>query len=161
MPVHTARILLVDDYPDALLMWAFFLRTRGYHVVTATDGLAAINIAADMVPDLIVMDLMLPRISGCDAARRLRSRPRTARIPIIATTGNTHPAHLDEARTIGFVRIMIKPCDPPRMIAEIERALAARFIVSGDAATAAEPTIADREWPDEPTPGVGEPRPRW
>src|SRR5262245_57343195 len=121
--MHAARILLVDNYPDALLMWAFFLRTRGYHVITAGDGAAVLDIAPDMVPDLIVLDLMLPGIGGCEVARQLRRHPATARVPIIATTGNTRPSHLDEARSIGFVRIMVKPCDPPRLLAEIDRAL--------------------------------------
>jgi CheY-like chemotaxis protein len=140
--MHPARILLVDDYPDALLMWAFFLRTRGHQVTTASDGLSAIDIATDMVPDLIVLDLMLPRLGGCDVARHLRRQPTTAQIPIIATTGNTHPSHLDEARSVGFVRLMIKPCDPPRLLAEIDRALAARFRVRHDADS------ADPEWAD-------------
>jgi CheY-like chemotaxis protein len=121
-----ARILLVDNYPDALVTWAFFLRTRGYEVETARDGQSAVEIATRSRPDLIVMDLVLPRLSGCDAARRLRRDPATAAIPIIATTGNTSPAHLDEARALGFMRIMIKPCDPPQLLEEIDWALGTR-----------------------------------
>lgn len=130
--MHQARILLVDNYPDALLMWAFFLRTRGHQVVTATNGAAVLEVATDMVPDLIVLDLMLPGVGGCEVARRLREHPLTARVPIIATTGNTRASHLDEARSIGFVRIMIKPYEPLQMIAEIDRALAARFHLHSD-----------------------------
>jgi two-component system phosphate regulon response regulator PhoB len=118
-----ARLLLVDDYRDALEMWAIYLRARGYDIDTASDGKTAVRLAIETRPDLIVMDLVLPGISGCEAARQLRARPETARIPIIATTGNTHPDELDRARRAGFVSIMIKPCDPPGLVGEIERIL--------------------------------------
>ena len=118
-----ARLLLVDDYRDALEMWAIYLRARGYDIDTASDGKTAVRLAIEMRPDLIVMDLVLPGISGCEAARQLRARPETAQIPIIATTGNTHPDDLERARLAGFVSIMIKPCDPPGLVGEIERIL--------------------------------------
>jgi CheY-like chemotaxis protein len=125
--MQPARILLVDAYRDALFMWAFYLRTRGFDVVTASQGRDALQVAYAEEPDLVVMDLILPDVSGFTAARQLRTDSRTAQIPIIATTGDTHPAHLDEARSIGFVRIMIKPLDPPRLVHEIQSALAARM----------------------------------
>jgi CheY-like chemotaxis protein len=118
-----ARLLLVDDYRDALEMWAIYLRARGYDIDTASDGKTAVRLALETHPDLIVMDLALPGINGCEAARQLRARPETARIPIIATTGNTHPEELERARRAGFVSIMIKPCDPPGLVGEIERIL--------------------------------------
>lgn len=122
----TSRILFVDDYRDALVMWAFYLRMRGFDVDTAGDGLSAVRLATEDPPDLIVMDLSLPGISGLEATRRLRHAPATAHIPVIATTGSTQPDELDAARAIGFCSIIIKPCDPPLLVAEIERVLAAR-----------------------------------
>ena len=124
-PVMPARLLLVDDYRDALDMWAVYLRARGFDIATATDGLAAVCVAREIRPDLIVMDLTLPGLNGCEAARQLRGWPETARIPIIATTGNTQPEELERARRVGFAAIMIKPCDPPGLVAEIERVLRA------------------------------------
>ncbi len=121
----SARLLLVDDYRDALDMWALYLRTLGFEVETASDGLSAVRIATDMLPDLVVMDLALPGLSGCEAARLLRAQPRTAHIPMIATTGNTHAAEIARAHHAGFVAVMIKPCNPPELVDEIERALAA------------------------------------
>lgn len=119
-----ARLLLVDDYRDALEMWALYLRARGFEIETAADGMSAVRIATATLPDLVVMDLVLPGISGCEAARRLRAQPETSHIPMIATTGNTHPAEIERARQVGFAAIMIKPCDPPRLVDEIERVLA-------------------------------------
>jgi CheY-like chemotaxis protein len=106
------HILIVDDYPDALDMWAIYLRAVGYEVSTAGDGLAALAQAERLHPDLIVLDLELPRISGFDVARQLRANPETEHIPLIAATGYSHVTQLDRARDAGFDLIVVKPCDP-------------------------------------------------
>src|SRR4051812_45663201 len=91
-------ILLVDDYLDALDMWAIYLRYCGYHVLTATDGLEAVAMAQLHHPDLAILDLDLPGISGFEAARRLQARPETCGIPLIAATGFVYARQLEEAR---------------------------------------------------------------
>ena len=117
------HILIVDDYPDALDMWAIYLRAMGYEVSTAGDGLAGLAEAERLHPDLIVLDLELPRISGFDVARRLRANPETEHIPLIAATGYSHVTQLDRARASGFDQIVVKPCDPDSLVEEIERQL--------------------------------------
>ena len=117
------HILIVDDYPDALDIWAFYLRAMGYRVSTAADGAAAIAQAERLLPDLIVLDLELPNVSGFDVARRLRANPDTHFIPLIAATGYSHVKQLDRARDAGFDQIVIKPCDPDMLVEEIERLL--------------------------------------
>jgi CheY-like chemotaxis protein len=122
---RSARILLVDDYPDALETWGLYLRTCGFEVVTAATGNEAVDVALATRPDLIVMDLELPGISGFEAARRLRRMAETAAIPLIAATGYSHRSQLAEAQEVGFDAILVKPCDPGELVAEIERRLAA------------------------------------
>lgn len=117
------HILIVDDYPDALDIWALYLRSLGYRVSTASDGARALAQAQQLLPDLIVLDLELPRISGVDVARQLRAHPQTRSIPLIAATGYSHQQQLDLAREAGFDRIVIKPCDPDALVEEIERLL--------------------------------------
>jgi CheY-like chemotaxis protein len=117
------RILLVDDYVDALEMWALYLRSRGYGVLTAGDGLKAVEMAAEYLPDLIILDLDLPGITGIEAARRLRGLSKTARIPLIAATGYSHVKQLDEAHDAGFAAVLVKPCEPAALVKEIERVL--------------------------------------
>src|SRR5580704_8388478 len=119
-----ARILLVDDYVDALEMWALYLRSRGYDVLTASDGLKAVEMASEYQPDLVILDLDLPGITGFKAARRLRDLAKTAQIPLIAATGYSHVKQLDEARGAGFAAILVKPCEPAALVKEIERVLA-------------------------------------
>lgn len=117
------RILLVDDYPDALEIWGLYLRTLGYEVDTADDGLKAVAQALTRRPDIIVLDLELPGITGFEAAVRLRHAPETAAIPLIAATGYSHVKQLDQARASGFDSIVVKPCEPAALVAEIERLL--------------------------------------
>ncbi len=117
------HILIVDDYADALDIWAIYLRAVGYRVSTAADGAAAIAQAERLLPDLIVLDLELPSVSGFDVAKRLRANPETQFIPLIAATGYSHMKQLDRARAAGFDQIVIKPCDPDMLVEEIERLL--------------------------------------
>lgn len=117
------RILLVDDYPDALEIWGLYLRALGYHVDTADDGLKAVEQAHQLIPDIIVLDLELPGITGFEAAVRLRQSPDTAAIPLIAATGYSHVKQLNQARECGFDSIIVKPCEPAALVAEIERLL--------------------------------------
>lgn len=118
-------ILIVDDYPDALDIWALYLRSMGYRVSTAGDGEMALAEAERLLPDLIVLDLELPRLSGFEVAERLRANRDTRHIPLIAATGYSHMKQLDRARKAGFDQIVIKPCDPDMLVEEIERLLEA------------------------------------
>jgi CheY-like chemotaxis protein len=122
--VPPKRILLVDDYPDALEIWGLYLRSLGYEVETAEDGLSAVDKAHRRVPDIIVLDLELPGISGFEAAVRLRQAPDTRDIPMIAATGYSHVKQLNQARDCGFDSIVVKPCEPAALVAEIDRLLA-------------------------------------
>ncbi len=118
------HILIVDDYTDALDIWAIYLKSKDYRVSTAVDGASAISKAKNLLPDLIVLDLGLPGISGFEAARTLRAFPATAGIPMIAATGFSHARELDLAREVGFDAVVVKPCDPDILLLEIERLLA-------------------------------------
>jgi CheY-like chemotaxis protein len=117
------RLLLVDDYPDTLEVWGLYLQSLGYEVLTATNGLDAVRQAHLEHPDLIVLDLELPGISGFEAAVRLRQDADTRGIPMIAATGFSHARQLNQARESGFDSIVVKPCDPAALAAEIDRLL--------------------------------------
>jgi CheY-like chemotaxis protein len=138
--VPKPRILVVDDYPDALEIWGLYLRAHGYDVETASDGLEAVDKAQAQHPDVVVLDLELPGISGFEAAVRLRQGPDTSLIPLIAATGYSHMRQLNQAKASGFDSIMIKPCDPAALVAEIERLL----IGSGSRATQRQPAAVNR-----------------
>jgi CheY-like chemotaxis protein len=114
------RLLIVDDACDAVEMWAFFFRSAGYDVLTATTGRRAITAARRGLPDVVLLDLQLPDLSGLDVAERLRADPRTAGIPLLAVTGFSGKAHQDAARKAGFTAMMVKPCHPDDLLRKVE-----------------------------------------
>jgi CheY-like chemotaxis protein len=80
------RILLVDDEPELLEAWSFALEYAGYEVELAGDGVQALAIIGERVPDLVVTDLMMPAMNGEELCRRIREKPDWAAIPIIVHT---------------------------------------------------------------------------
>jgi CheY-like chemotaxis protein len=118
-------ILVVDDYPDALDVWEIYLRAEGFRVLTAGTGQQALATATADIPDLVVLDLDLPDLSGFEVARELRSRAATRHIPLIAATGYSHVIQQDKALQSGFDSVVVKPCDPDALVVEIQRLLAA------------------------------------
>ena len=118
-----STILIVDDYPDALQVWDLYLRASGFDVILAADGAAALEQATTRKPDLIVLDLELPDMSGAEVARALSAGKSTRHIPKIAVTGYSQPHQLEEARQSGVNEILIKPCDPDHLISTINRLL--------------------------------------
>lgn len=113
------HILIVDDFKDNREMYAYFLAERGFRVTEATDGEEALAKAAQLHPDLVVMDLSLPGMDGLEAARQLKAGEKTSHIPVVILTaydlGSVAPASCE-----GF---LTKPCLPDQMIREITRVL--------------------------------------
>ncbi len=127
-------VLIVEDFADAREMYAAFLSLSGLQVLEAARGEEAVRMAVDARPDAIVMDLALPGIDGWEATRRLKADPRTARIPVIALSGQVLPRHADEARRAGCAVVLLKPVLPEALVAEVRRILErGSFPPSGDA----------------------------
>lgn len=120
---QATHVLLVDDYPDALEVWTLFLQTAGYSVAAAANGHTALELASEQAPHVVVLDLQLPDLSGLEVAKRLRGRAETSTVPLIALTGRALPSEIAEARAAGFDAVLVKPCEPSQLLAEIERAL--------------------------------------
>ena len=118
-----ASILIVDDYVDALEAWRLFLRAAGFEVHTAADGVTALAEAVARRPDLIVMDLELPKMSGLDVAKALRQREDTRDIPLIVATGYSHAQALAQSQDVRVDAVIVKPCDPDQLVSEIKRLL--------------------------------------
>jgi len=120
-------ILIADDNVDTREMYALYLTTVGYRVETAEDGHEAILRARAMHPDLIVMDLTMPKMDGWAAIRELQSRAMTAAIPVIVLTGHDFKAYLKPAAlAVGAVSYVTKPCLPDQLAREISARLTAR-----------------------------------
>jgi two-component system, cell cycle response regulator DivK len=119
-------VLVVEDYQDAREMYAAYLQFSGYRVAEATDGFEAIEKSIQLLPDIILMDLALPKMDGWEATRRLKSDERTRDIPIVALTGHALAGFAEGARVAGCDAFVTKPCLPDALVAEIQRMLAGR-----------------------------------
>jgi CheY-like chemotaxis protein len=118
-------VLVVEDYQDAREMYSAYLQFSGYRVAEATNGVEAIEQAQQLMPDIILMDLALPKMDGWEATRRLKSDDRTRNIPIVALTGHALAGHAEGARQAGCDAFVTKPCLPDALVAEIQRMLGA------------------------------------
>ncbi len=104
-------------------MYSAYLQFSGYRVAEATNGLEAIETAIQLMPDIILMDLALPKVDGWEATKRLKSDPRTKHIPIVALTGHALAGFAEGAREAGCDAFVTKPCLPDALVAEIRRML--------------------------------------
>lgn len=126
-------VLVVEDYQDAREMYAAYLQFSGFRVAEATNGVEAIEKTLELFPDIILMDLALPKMDGWEATRRLKMDERTRHIPVVALTGHALAGHAEGARQAGCDSFVTKPCLPDALVAEIQRMLAARKAEAGAA----------------------------
>ncbi|HYF19200.1 MAG TPA: ATP-binding protein, partial [Ramlibacter sp.] len=121
------RVLVVDDNQDAADTLAEMLRLGGDEVQTAYDGLAGVSAAQAFRPDVVVLDLGMPRLDGYGACRRLRGGERGDTMAVLALSGWGQPADLQRAADAGFDGHLVKPVSPEALAHGIEAALAARL----------------------------------
>ena len=107
-------------------MYALYFRSHGYDVRTAPDGDAGIESAVKTRPDVIVMDLAMPKMSGISAAHQLKNDPRTRGIPIILLTGHGHRAVDEGLFKTGIDVFLTKPCLPEDLEGHVRRLLEER-----------------------------------
>ena len=119
-----AHILIVEDDRDNRDMTALILSDAGHTVLSAPDGVRGLHTALHAQPDLIIMDLALPRLDGWAATRHLKANPATRHIPIIAFTA--YPLHEDLARALaaGCAAVIAKPFEISSFLNQIEVVLA-------------------------------------
>jgi CheY-like chemotaxis protein len=116
-------ILLVDDYEDAIDIYFAYLTFKGYRVVVARNGQEAVDVARAHLPDVILLDLRMPALSGIEVIRILRQDRRFTRCPIIAFTAHALEAERLEALRAGFDEVIAKPCLPDQLAEAVGRIL--------------------------------------
>jgi CheY-like chemotaxis protein len=117
------KILCVEDNPDTQRMLSFVLTQAGYEVITADDGFQGIQKAKAWRPALILMDMMMPRMSGVEAIRQLRQLQVTKEIPILVLSAYQEQALIDEAIQAGADDFLIKTILPDDLAEMIDRYL--------------------------------------
>ena len=112
-------VLIVDDVQDGLSLLHDALDETGYTVLIASSGEAALRRATQALPDVVLLDAMMPGMDGFEVARRLKAEPRTAHIPIIFMTGLTETEYLVAALEAGGVDYVTKPIRPKEVLARM------------------------------------------
>ena len=118
------RVLVVDDEPDVLLLCRLNLQQRGHELLEAADGSTALELARDRHPDVIVLDLMLPGISGYDVLEALQRDEATTDIPVLVLTAKSLRADRERSHGLGASAFMTKPF-LPNELCELVDSLAA------------------------------------
>jgi two-component system, OmpR family, phosphate regulon response regulator PhoB len=119
----SAQILVVDDEPDISALVAYHLARASYQVRTAPDGQEALRAVQSQLPDLIVLDLMLPGVSGLEVLSELRRRPETKAVPVILLTARREEKDRIEGLELGADDYVAKPFSPQELILRINAVL--------------------------------------
>ena len=114
------RTLIIEDNENNMYLTSFLLRNSGHQVYQAFDGQKGVDRAREIVPDLILLDIQLPKMNGYDVARALRVDPALKTIPIVAITSYAMPGDKEKALDAGCNGYIKKPIDPDTFIDDIE-----------------------------------------
>jgi CheY-like chemotaxis protein len=119
-----AQILLVDDDPDQVEMYRYALEDVGFVVVSASTGSEAVTRARALCPDVVVLDVRLPDMSGWEVCKVLKTDPSTGNIPVIVLTAAATATLAADAANAGCAAYLLKPCYPDELAVSIRNVLA-------------------------------------
>lgn len=119
----TKHIVVIEDEPDLADVLVYNLQRSGYQVAAASDGIAGLKMVLENPPDLIVLDLMLPKMSGFEVARQVRTSPRTTSVPILMLTARAEEIDQVTGFKVGADDYVTKPCSMKILVARVESLL--------------------------------------
>lgn len=137
-------VLVAEDDPHALSGYLEFLGRSGYVATGSADGKEALGLAVETVPDIVVTDINMPGLDGFGLAAALRADRRTRHVPLLGMTGHWNTEMQKEAARSGFSAMLLKPCMPAHLLAEVERVLRHAKLMNaalGQATVGAEPAL--------------------
>jgi two-component system, OmpR family, phosphate regulon response regulator PhoB len=124
MPAFVKTILIADDEEDLRLLVQVTLEHSSYHILTAVDGCRAIDAIHAHIPDLVILDWMMPGLDGCEVVKMLRRNPNTARIPIVMLTAKDGIESRDQMASLDLAGYLVKPFSPLELIQKVREVLA-------------------------------------
>ncbi len=113
------RILVVDDSPTEIVVFKKILEKQGYQILVAKDGQEGVDLAKQELPDLILMDVVMPVLNGFQATRLLKNDEATARIPVIMVTTKDQQTDINWGMRQGATEYMVKPVAPAELLSKI------------------------------------------
>jgi len=129
--VNKAKILIVDDEPDVVTLIERTLKAEGYDVVCAYDGISAVDLVGTEKPDLVLVDIMMPMMSGYEVCEQLRSNPQTQHILLLCVSSAHTPDARAQSLRVGASALIVKPFMPAELIAQVQRYLKKREEAAG------------------------------
>ena len=117
------RILIVEDFADSRDMYIEFLEAQGFEVTGAEDGVAALKSIENVRPDVVVLDVALPKLDGLSVLRRLRADPRYAQLPVLTLSASLGVDYQKMALAAGATAALEKPCLPDELLEAVRKAL--------------------------------------
>jgi len=116
-------IMVVDDDANIRAVLKYRFEKENYAIQVATNGIEALAQIKARRPDLVLLDLMMPRMDGVECLTRLKNNPKTQGIPVIVLTALGHAPQYDRVRELGAVSLIVKPFSPRHLVDEVKRAL--------------------------------------
>lgn len=121
-----ARILIAEDEPDIRELVAFTLRFAGHEVTTTSNGEEAVQQASQIIPDLILMDVRMPKMTGYDACRVMKTNPALKDIPVVFLSAKGQDSEIQSGLDAGAEDYLLKPFAPDQLTQRV-RAILAKF----------------------------------
>jgi DNA-binding response OmpR family regulator len=118
-------ILIADDEPNIVISLEYLLQRDGYRVVVARDGQEALDAIAAGPPDLVLLDVMLPRVSGFEVCQTVRENPALAGMPIVMLTAKGREVEVSKGMALGANAYITKPFSTQELLAQIQALLGA------------------------------------
>jgi CheY-like chemotaxis protein len=115
------RILVADDDPVILRLIQVNLELEGYQVLTANNGEEAVATATAEHPDLVILDIMMPRLDGYQACEQLKAEAATKDIPVVFLSAKAQQSDIEKGKTYGVDEYLTKPFDPTELLDVVER----------------------------------------
>ena len=115
------RILICDDDPAILRLLQVNLELEGYEALLAHHGEKAVEVALAEKPDLVVLDIMMPRMDGYEAVQNLKAHDLTRTIPVIFLSAKAQPSDIERGKSFGVAEYLTKPFDPTELLEVVER----------------------------------------
>lgn len=118
-----AKIFVIDDDPELLMMVGMILRRAGHETVLASDSTEGSDRVSSEKPDLLILDLMMPHMSGFDVCRKIRAIPEVSDLPIMILTARIQEDDREKAFASGATDYMTKPVTSRQLVARVEKLL--------------------------------------
>ncbi|MEY2652620.1 MAG: hypothetical protein RLZZ321_1713 [Bacteroidota bacterium] len=121
--MNTSKILIVDDDPNILLSLDYLMRKNGFHVFVARNGAEALELIETEVPELVLLDIMMPDVDGYEICKEVQSKEWSKHIKIIFLSAKSKEADIQKGIELGAVAYITKPFSSKQLLAEVQQHL--------------------------------------